>query len=72
MDKTAFEIRSIARERGITALGHFTPAVNLQGILTHGLLSIDTLYEHDLSYAYTDGWRNDGQAVKPRGLQYAG
>lgn len=61
MDKTAFEIRSIVRERGITALGHFTPAANLQGILTHGLLSIDTLNEHDLSYSYTDGWRNDGR-----------
>lgn len=55
------DIRSLARQRGITDLYHFTPLGNLQSILINGLLSRETLDERGMPYIYTDDWRNDGK-----------
>ena len=61
MDKNTIKIRKAVRERGITALYHFTPLVNLESILINGLLSRCILDEHSIPYTPTDGRRYDGQ-----------
>ena len=61
MDKNAIKIRRAARERGITALYHFTPLPNVPSILAEGLISRQVLDAHGISYWYTDDWRADGR-----------
>lgn len=55
------KLRQRAQSRGITSLYHFTPLPNLESILHNGLLSRQTLDQHQAPYLYTDGWRNDGR-----------
>ena len=62
MDSNSIKICLEARERGITALYHFTPLPNLPSILADGLASRQVLDAHGVSYWYTDDWRADGRA----------
>jgi hypothetical protein len=59
MDKNAFKIRRAARERGITALYHFTPWPNVRSILERGLASREVLDAHGIFYVPTDDRRGD-------------
>ncbi|RYH09154.1 DarT ssDNA thymidine ADP-ribosyltransferase family protein [Tropicimonas sp. IMCC6043] len=54
------KIRNAVRWRGITSLYHFTPTMNLESILTHGLLSRTVMEENEIDYVYSDSWRKDG------------
>lgn len=54
------DIRREAEARGIRWLVHFTPFVNLVGIVEHGLLPRTELHSRGLGYTYTDAWRLDG------------
>ena len=58
--KLASELRDTCAQNGIQHLYHFTPLSNLSSILYHGLMSVEELTKEEISYTYTDGWRNDG------------
>lgn len=53
-------IKSIARDRKIDVLCHFTRLENLPGILQRGLLSRAALEERNLDFCATDSDRRDG------------
>ena len=52
-------IERFVRERGITAVLHFTRLENLRSIITHGLLSRSKLDERDIKYTFNDVQRLD-------------
>ena len=54
------KIRSIAEERGVPHLVHFTQFGNLRGIVEHGLLSRKTLAERGYMFYPSDPYRLDG------------
>lgn len=63
MEKFRRDIRSIAHNRGIKALYHFTQLSNIEGILRKGLLSRERLVEdgeNDIVYVFDDS-RPDGR-----------
>lgn len=55
------EIKKFLEERNITTLCHFTRVSNLHSILTHGLLSIDTLKSRNFTYSNNDDYRFDNK-----------
>lgn len=55
------QIKRIAEFKGIQCLYHFTPAINAESILRHGLVSRQILEDRDLSFCATDQFRLDGR-----------
>lgn len=59
-DRRKSEIKSIAKDRKIDVLCHFTRVENLESILRNGLLSRRTLTERNMDFFANDNERLDG------------